>query len=408
MKKANMQSVDTKKAQQLGGSGANGVGKHAAAEGTRKAAPAQKMRFCMYHLQGVCKYTDQQCAFAHSTEEMMGTRGKGRSKGGAGAGPPMAVPMGGQDGGSKRAWMDQVRARKVMPGLTFNGFGDQRPRDQKKTSYGQATEFPPPPQAVGARGGRAGSAGLDARYLDCAPGGPGLLEMAHLQRLAAAAAMGPHGDAALQGSNPAHLAGLRELQRSVEPLSQALHGLQSSTHLAELWRLGQPGALGGLQAPHVPPHESLSPDEHTDKIKELQRSIESLSQAIGRLTNNGALEEDPQVASQAAILAGQYGQLINNTLVPQLAGLLHSASEEGVPAPRYPGAGSLQDPAMESAAMRGADLFSDKYAPRKIPFRPHAGRGLPEAIHSSSAYSPGNNGAGLEELLRRAGAPPGL
>jgi len=40
----------------------------------------QKMKFCMYHLQGVCKYTGDTCAFAHSTEEMHRVRGNRRKR----------------------------------------------------------------------------------------------------------------------------------------------------------------------------------------------------------------------------------------------------------------------------------------------------------------------------------------
>lgn len=43
-----------------------------------------KAKFCMYHLQGVCKYKSSACAFAHSMEEMEGARRarKGQSAGG--------------------------------------------------------------------------------------------------------------------------------------------------------------------------------------------------------------------------------------------------------------------------------------------------------------------------------------
>jgi len=36
----------------------------------RTHAGSQKKKFCMYNLQGVCKYSDGQCSFAHSLEEM--------------------------------------------------------------------------------------------------------------------------------------------------------------------------------------------------------------------------------------------------------------------------------------------------------------------------------------------------
>ncbi|CAK0905814.1 unnamed protein product [Prorocentrum cordatum] len=50
----------------------------------------KKVRFCMYHLQGVCKYTDETCAFAHSTEEITASR-RGKRAGQAGpAQPPPA------------------------------------------------------------------------------------------------------------------------------------------------------------------------------------------------------------------------------------------------------------------------------------------------------------------------------
>jgi len=40
----------------------------------------RKVKFCMYHLQGVCKFTADECLFAHSTEEMQRSRGARRKK----------------------------------------------------------------------------------------------------------------------------------------------------------------------------------------------------------------------------------------------------------------------------------------------------------------------------------------
>jgi len=46
----------------------------------RPRQPAtQKMKFCMYHLQGVCKYSADACSFAHTTEEMHVGRGSRRA-----------------------------------------------------------------------------------------------------------------------------------------------------------------------------------------------------------------------------------------------------------------------------------------------------------------------------------------
>jgi len=93
----------------IGGSGQK-TGAKEAKDGARSvrrddkegASASQKMKFCMYHLQGVCKYANSSCPFAHSTEEMQGARGKGSKKKGAaqapspanhGGGYPMAPPM---------------------------------------------------------------------------------------------------------------------------------------------------------------------------------------------------------------------------------------------------------------------------------------------------------------------------
>jgi len=93
----------------IGGSGQK-TGAKEAKDGARSvrrddkegASASQKMKFCMYHLQGVCKYANSSCPFAHSTEEMQGARGKGSKKKGAAQAPspanhaggyPMAPPM---------------------------------------------------------------------------------------------------------------------------------------------------------------------------------------------------------------------------------------------------------------------------------------------------------------------------
>mmetsp|Transcript_144505 Transcript_144505/g.402614 ORF Transcript_144505/g.402614 Transcript_144505/m.402614 type:complete len:365 (-) Transcript_144505:146-1240(-) len=58
---------------------------------SRAKNPNQKVKFCMYHLQGVCKYTADTCAFAHSTEEMQRVRDSRRKRPTTtrnGAGPP--------------------------------------------------------------------------------------------------------------------------------------------------------------------------------------------------------------------------------------------------------------------------------------------------------------------------------
>jgi len=54
----------------------------ARAKADTKMKTDAKIKFCMYHLQGVCKYSGNECAFAHSTEEMHSSRGgrKGRNK----------------------------------------------------------------------------------------------------------------------------------------------------------------------------------------------------------------------------------------------------------------------------------------------------------------------------------------
>mmetsp|Transcript_22219 Transcript_22219/g.56112 ORF Transcript_22219/g.56112 Transcript_22219/m.56112 type:complete len:293 (+) Transcript_22219:134-1012(+) len=70
------------------------VGKGKSGAAAKGAAPGgnKKVKFCMYHLQGVCKYTSQECAFAHSMEDMDAARrarkrqGGGGGAGGAGAG----------------------------------------------------------------------------------------------------------------------------------------------------------------------------------------------------------------------------------------------------------------------------------------------------------------------------------
>jgi len=49
-----------------------------AAPRARQQAP-QKMKLCMYHLQGVCKYSADACSFAHTTEEMRVGRGSRRA-----------------------------------------------------------------------------------------------------------------------------------------------------------------------------------------------------------------------------------------------------------------------------------------------------------------------------------------
>mmetsp|Transcript_75600 Transcript_75600/g.136327 ORF Transcript_75600/g.136327 Transcript_75600/m.136327 type:complete len:282 (+) Transcript_75600:143-988(+) len=48
--------------------------------GARTPVPGSKAKFCMYHLQGACKYTDSSCAFAHSIEEIQSLRCSRRSQ----------------------------------------------------------------------------------------------------------------------------------------------------------------------------------------------------------------------------------------------------------------------------------------------------------------------------------------
>lgn len=49
-----------------------------------EAQGMQKLKFCMFHLQGVCKYSGSSCLFAHSVEEIHQARSKKRpSRGGA-------------------------------------------------------------------------------------------------------------------------------------------------------------------------------------------------------------------------------------------------------------------------------------------------------------------------------------
>lgn len=59
-----------------------GGGARKKADKTEKAEAkgTRKIRFCMYYLQGVCKYTDETCDFAHSTEEI-GPEGRARRSG---------------------------------------------------------------------------------------------------------------------------------------------------------------------------------------------------------------------------------------------------------------------------------------------------------------------------------------
>mmetsp|Transcript_18662 Transcript_18662/g.33707 ORF Transcript_18662/g.33707 Transcript_18662/m.33707 type:complete len:353 (+) Transcript_18662:59-1117(+) len=40
-----------------------------------KSAAKQKAKFCMYQLQGVCRYSSEECAYSHSMEEMRHARG---------------------------------------------------------------------------------------------------------------------------------------------------------------------------------------------------------------------------------------------------------------------------------------------------------------------------------------------
>ncbi|CAJ1378831.1 unnamed protein product, partial [Effrenium voratum] len=47
----------------------------------KKPKSTPKVKFCMYHLQGVCRYTADECQFAHTMEEMQGARGKAKPSG---------------------------------------------------------------------------------------------------------------------------------------------------------------------------------------------------------------------------------------------------------------------------------------------------------------------------------------
>mmetsp|Transcript_63663 Transcript_63663/g.140209 ORF Transcript_63663/g.140209 Transcript_63663/m.140209 type:complete len:1194 (-) Transcript_63663:76-3657(-) len=50
------------------------------AQSQQQQEHTRKVKFCMYHLQGVCKFTADECLFAHSTEEMQRSRGARRKK----------------------------------------------------------------------------------------------------------------------------------------------------------------------------------------------------------------------------------------------------------------------------------------------------------------------------------------
>lgn len=56
-----------------------------------------KKKFCMYHLQGVCRFSESECSFAHSLEEIY-SRGKAKktrsppSMASSGGGVPMGKP----------------------------------------------------------------------------------------------------------------------------------------------------------------------------------------------------------------------------------------------------------------------------------------------------------------------------
>lgn len=44
----------------------------------KEANPSHKLKFCMYHLQGVCKHTGNSCPYAHSIEEIHKSHGRKR------------------------------------------------------------------------------------------------------------------------------------------------------------------------------------------------------------------------------------------------------------------------------------------------------------------------------------------
>lgn len=68
------------------------VSKNDMTQASSNSAASKKTKFCMYHLQGVCMYTGETCAFAHSVEEM--------NRSGAGAGGAERTKRG---GGARRA-----------------------------------------------------------------------------------------------------------------------------------------------------------------------------------------------------------------------------------------------------------------------------------------------------------------
>eukprot|EP00440_Ansanella_granifera_P009257 gb/GFBE01010033.1/.p1 GENE.gb/GFBE01010033.1/~~gb/GFBE01010033.1/.p1 ORF type:complete len:334 (+),score=48.18 gb/GFBE01010033.1/:1-1002(+) len=234
--------------------------------------PLEKRKFCIYHLQGVCKYSANDCPFAHSIEEIQLARNRKRT---ARAGGPPALNS------SKAATNDEARTRSSSPAeeAQFKQFlPDEFPADAGMNDWSRNDPMPAAPAAVAqgrklhepmfveplsyaAAGGKTGLPNMPGAV------GPGVASAesigAQVQLLLDSMERNLiSGKAAVQGS-PSHGRLLKEdlieLSRSIHNLSQALSclNLQADQMNYQMWAslLGDFGAAGAI----MPSLQGLSP-----------------------------------------------------------------------------------------------------------------------------------------------------
>ncbi|CAK0874848.1 unnamed protein product, partial [Prorocentrum cordatum] len=335
-----------------------------------EAKGTRKIRFCMYYLQGVCKYTDETCDFAHSTEEI-GPEGRAARRTGRKAGQAAPAPAGGPDAprGKNAAPPGRVAASSARAGSCATS----------------AT----PSSFTGSCAGSSGTGSFEAPAPR--PGGEGCPGPPGQRRRGGAAqpaAVGPtRPGAAGPGPEPMWLASPEQVHLQY-PGAGDLAAMELFARQRECSRRLHAGAeqRGFPPPPGILPHAGAGADP---SIGGLQRSIADLSQAIRNFVAQPSALQDPFGG------AGQHPRQPREGLSE--AHMAARCALQGVPrggrsgAPhvRYDDAGAV-----------------DKLAPRKVAVSPQP-------------LSPGGLGCGgplaAEEALygrppprMAAWAPPGL
>jgi len=293
------------------------------AQSQQQQEHTRKVKFCMYHLQGVCKFTADECLFAHSTEEMQRSRGARRKKA-----DNTEKPKGGQSflqdenlntGACDWRLADPAAtsegvhgcSRDQNPPLRFEHMGHDDVSTNPQNQPGRWPILPEPmfvapvgPMQPNMAKNKFPEGATDMQ----APRAPPL--NASAVAAAAAAAMGlVPGHPAAGWMAAAAVAGKLPhgypLQQGLPGAGAGAMGLPPFGLPREQVAFGQNGTPAGANAP-------TSAGASQD-IQELFRTIENLSHAIGRLAvvqqappQGGEFEEHPAEEPEAAKWPGAY------------------------------------------------------------------------------------------------------